>query len=126
MKTQKCGLSILHLPWHRRKVCGTVSEAGGKQMVNVRVTLEKKNTYTLDREDTVETYTGEDGRYCFNGLKKGSYRLHIYDREEIKILAAHIDMGEGEEENIFTILQAGCCNEKTKQEGNKYITDVAI
>lgn len=126
MKTQKFRLSILHLPWHRRKVYGTVSEAGGKQIADVRVTLEKKNTYTLDREDAVEIYTGEDGRYCFSGLKKGSYRLYIYDREEIKILAVHIDMGEREVENIFTILQVGCCNVKTKKESSKYITDAAI
>ena len=78
MNTKKCRFPILHLPWHRRKVCGTVSEAGGRQIADVRVTLEKKNTNTLDREDAVETYTGEDGRYCFSGLKKGSYRLHIY------------------------------------------------
>lgn len=116
MNTKKYRFPILHLPWHRRKVCGTVSEVGGRQIADVRVTLEKKNSNTLDREEAVETYTGEDGRYCFSGLKKGSYRLHIYDREEIKILAVHIDMGEREEENIFTILQAGCCSVETKWE----------
>lgn len=79
----------------------------------MRVTLEKKNTNTLDREDVVETYTGEDGRYCFSGLKKGSYRLHIYDREEIKSLLSTLIWGEGRRKHIYHSAS------RVQQRGNK-------
>lgn len=109
-----CGACFLFVS-RRRKLRGTVVDADGLPMRELRVTLDDK-----------ETFTDERGNFVFRGMKRGNHDLCIYRLSGNMVLHMNICTECAADSEIFTELADSCLNVDAHKEGKNYLVDVAI
>lgn len=102
----------------KRTVCGTILEEDGSAVCGAEIVLTGR--------ERMETKTDEDGRFCFSGLKKDSYRLRIDYEDGQVMLSADIHMESSDEEEVFLIIDSSCSSVETKRERGTYQVDLIV
>lgn len=76
-------------------------------------------------EETFETCTDGQGRFCFAGLEKGVWKLEA-SRGGKTCLSMDICAGSRDKEETFRICSSHCLRVDHAQEKNDYVVDVTL
>ena len=111
-------IRLLFLYFTRRKVCGTILDKVGSVPCGIQISLSGK--------EIRETELDEDGSFRFDGLKKGDYRMNVYDKDSNKIFSADIRMDNGNGKVVFLILESDCHKIETNKKRGKYEVNLIV